>query len=59
MLFVVQMNWRDNPWFPEVLEKERQETLRRDQSNYENIWEGKPKLVSEGAIYKEEIRAPG
>ena len=52
---VVQMNWRDNPWFPEVLEKERQETLRRDQSNYENIWEGKPKLVSEGAIYKEEI----
>lgn len=54
---VVQMNWRDNPWFPEVLEKERQETLRRDRDNYDNIWEGKPRLVSEGAIYKAEIEA--
>jgi len=52
---VVQMNWRDNPFFPEVLEKERQETLRRDPDNYDNIWEGQPKLVSEGAIYKIEI----
>lgn len=52
---VVAMNWRDNPWFPQVLEKERQETLRRDPDNYNNIWEGKPKLVADGAIYKIEI----
>ena len=38
---VEQVNWRDNPWFPEVLEAERQETLRRDPDSYENIWEGK------------------
>ena len=53
--FVVQMNWKDNPWFPEVLEKERQDTLRRDPDNYANIWEGEPKRVSEGAIYRYEI----
>jgi phage terminase large subunit len=53
--FVVQMNWKDNPWFPEVLEKERQDTLRRDPDNYANIWEGEPKRVSEGAIYRHEI----
>ena len=53
--FVVQMNWKDNPWFPEVLEKERLDTLRRDPDNYANIWEGEPKRVSEGAIYRYEI----
>jgi phage terminase large subunit len=53
--FVVQMNWRDNPWFPSVLEVERQETLRRDPDNYQNIWEGVPRRVSEGAIYRHEI----
>ena len=55
--FVVQMNWRDNPWFPLVLEKEREDTLRRDPENYENIWEGKPRRVSLGAVYLHEIEA--
>lgn len=53
--FVVQMNWADNPWFPAVLEVERLETLRRDPDNYANIWEGEPKRVSEGAIYRHEV----
>lgn len=53
--FVVQMNWQDNPWFPSVLEKERLETLRRDPDSYANIWEGAPKRVADGAIYKLEI----
>ncbi len=52
---VVQMNWRDNPWFPEVLERERQDTKQRDPDNYDNIWEGVPRRVSVGAIYKLEI----
>ena len=52
---VEQVNWKDNPWFPQVLESERQETLRRDPDSYENIWEGKPKRVAEGAIYALEI----
>lgn len=53
--YVVQMNWRDNPWFPAVLEKERQDTLNRDPENYQNIWEGQPKRVAEGAIYRHEV----
>lgn len=52
---VVQMNWRDNPWFPKTLEAERQETMRRDPGSYDNIWEGKPKRVADGAIYMHEI----
>lgn len=53
--YVIQMNWRDNHWFPAVLEKERQDTLNRDPENYQNIWEGQPKRVAEGAIYRHEV----
>jgi phage terminase large subunit len=52
-----QVNWTHNPWFSAVLEKERQDTLRRDPENYPNIWEGQPRRVSEGAIYRHEIEA--
>jgi phage terminase large subunit len=52
---VVQMNWRDNPWFPPELEAERQDTLKRDPESYENIWEGVPRRSVEGAIYAKEI----
>lgn len=53
---IVDMNYTDNPWFPEVLEKERlhaQATLPK--SEYENIWEGKCKPAVAGAIYYDEI----
>ena len=53
--WVYYANWDRNPWFGEELEKERQGTLRRDPVGYENIWEGKPKRVAEGAIYRHEM----
>lgn len=37
---MVTANWRDNPWFPAVLEKERQWDQRRDPDKYQHIWEG-------------------
>ena len=48
--WVRRVNWRDNPWFPPVLEEERLETQRRDPDNYGNVWEGQPLRVAEGAI---------
>jgi phage terminase large subunit len=53
----VIMNWRDNPWFPEVLEKERQDSLKRDPEGYKNIWEGDCKPAVTGAIYYNEVAA--
>jgi phage terminase large subunit len=53
----VIMNWRDNPWFPEVLEKERQDSLKRDPEGYNNIWEGDCKPAVTGAIYYNEVAA--
>ena len=53
---VVDMNWQDNPWFPQTLELERQhakDTLKPEV--YDWIWEGRCKPAIEGAIYFDEI----
>lgn len=47
----VEMNWRDNPWFPDVLEKERLEDQAKRPDSYEHIWEGDFVTVVEGAYY--------
>lgn len=52
----IEMNWQDNPWFPEVLEKERQHaerTMRKE--DYLHVWEGHCKPAVEGAIYFENL----
>ena len=55
--WVQKVNWRDNPWFPDVLDAERKETQRRDPDNYGNIWDGEPLRAAEGAIYRNEVDA--
>jgi len=55
--WVCEINWRDNPWFPEVLNQERIKAQYRDPEGYEHIWEGKPRRVAEGAIYRHEIES--
>jgi phage terminase large subunit len=48
---IVEMNWRDNPWFPAVLDAERREDQAKRPENYEHVWEGGFKTVTEGAYY--------
>ena len=56
--WLCEMNWRDNPWFPSVLEDERVKAKRSLLADdYDHIWEGKPRRVAEGAIYRYEIEA--
>lgn len=53
---IVEMNYSDNPWFPDVLEAERlhaQATLPA--AEYANIWEGKCMPAVAGAIYYEQV----
>jgi phage terminase large subunit len=54
---VIPVNWRDNPWLPAELEKERLAKLARDPEGYEAIWEGKCRAAVQGAIYAKEIDA--
>ena len=53
---LIKMNWRDNPFFPPVLEKERLYLMESDKESYDNIWEGNCRTSVDGAIYAVEIR---
>jgi phage terminase large subunit len=48
---VVEANWRDNPWFPQVLEAERQRDLELYPERYDHIWEGGYARAFEGAYF--------
>jgi len=52
---VINMNFRDNPWFSEPLVSEMELKKLSDREGYLNIWEGKPRLAVEGAIYGREV----
>lgn len=54
---VAFVNWHDNPWFPSVLEKERQHCLLTNKDEYDNTWEGKTKAAISGAIYAKELES--
>lgn len=48
---IVKANWRDNPWFPKVLEKERKLDLRLYPERYDHIWEGDYAKAFAGAYF--------
>ena len=52
---VVKANWRDNPYFPSVLEAERQLDLEKYPDRYEHIWEGGYAQALEGAYYAKHL----
>lgn len=48
---IVEMNYTDNPWFPKVLEDERQDDRKRlDDQTYAWIWEGAYRENSDAQI---------
>jgi len=53
---VIRANWSDNPWFPKILEQERQDCLRLTPEQYGHIWEGDYATVLEGAYYAAAIQ---
>lgn len=48
---VVQANWRDNPWFPEALEEERQFDEVYNPVRYAHIWDGEYEPQVIGALW--------
>jgi phage terminase large subunit len=48
---VVEINWRDNPWFPEVLRKEKDYLFKVDPEAAEHVWEGKCNTRSDAQIF--------
>ncbi|HKV53472.1 MAG TPA: phage terminase large subunit, partial [Candidatus Binataceae bacterium] len=48
---LVRASWRDNPWFPAVLEEERRLDLSLYPDRYQHIWEGDYVKAFEGAYF--------
>jgi phage terminase large subunit len=48
---VAECNWRDNPWFPEVLNRVRLKDQDERPDSYDHIWEGDFITVVEGAYF--------
>ena len=54
---VVEINWRDNPWFPSSLERTRQRDKAGRPESYNHVWEGDFATVVRGAYYVNELIA--
>lgn len=48
---IVQMNWRDNPWFPDKLRRDMERDINERPEQVDHIWEGGFKKVVEGAYF--------
>ena len=51
---IVEMNWRDNPYFPKVLDYERVADAKNRPDTYRHIWEGDFLIHVDGAYYGRE-----
>lgn len=51
----VELNWRDNPWFTELLERRRQDDLKNRPEQYDHIWEGGFVTSLEGAYWARDL----
>lgn len=51
----VELNWRDNPRFPQKLERERQRDLKERPDQYEWVWEGAYASAMAGAYFTPSI----
>lgn len=49
---VVQANWSDNPWFPEVLRQEMERDRRRDPDKHAHVWGGAYRGLSESRVFR-------
>lgn len=54
---IVEMNWRDNPWFPDILDRVRRKDEFERPEQYPHIWEGEFLSVAEGAYYARQLNS--
>lgn len=52
---IVELNWRDNPWFPTNLDIKRLEDLAKRPERYDHVWEGGFATIVDGAYYAKHL----
>lgn len=53
----VEMNWRDNPWFPAILQRKRLADEEKRPDSYDHVWEGDFVGLVEGAYFVKQLIA--
>ena len=54
---IVEINWRDNPFFPATLDRKRLGDMEKRPDTYDHVWEGDFVSVVEGAYYASQLTA--
>lgn len=57
MMKVIELNWRDNPRFPAILERKRLAMLAKDPDGYDHVWEGGYATAIKGAYFTKQLAA--
>ena len=52
---VTELNWRDNPWWPAILERQRLRWLETDPDGYDHVWEGAYATAIKGAYFTKQL----
>jgi phage terminase large subunit len=52
---IVSINWRDNPWFPNILNKTRVDDLNKRPDQYDHVWEGGFVSIVEGSYFAKSL----
>ena len=52
---VKKVSWKDNPFFPDVLNKERLKLKSTDPEAYQHVWEGEFDTRRSGAVFAKQI----
>jgi phage terminase large subunit len=47
-----QVNWDENPWFPDVLRQDMERDKRRDPDKYAHVWGGEYRGLSEARVFR-------
>lgn len=53
--YSAKLTYRDNPYFPEILNKERLWLKKVDPEAYDHIWEGNPLRIGEAIIFRGKV----
>lgn len=54
---VMDINYYDNPFFPEILRRQMEDAKKRGGDDYDTVWGGKPRNTVDGAIYSRQLAA--
>ncbi|MDR3736045.1 MAG: phage terminase large subunit [Acidobacteriaceae bacterium] len=52
---IITLNWRDNPWFPDTLNRTRLKDQRERPDTYDHVWEGAFLTISDAIIFRNRV----